>query len=166
VHDYDFQLASLTLGQAGEFPGEFPSDPSSGDVIPQCAPGEAIDFKTGRCVSGGLPPGFVAPGAVAIRPGNWDTSHKPFALYTLAPGDTYTGLAKTYLDNGSRWREIWDLNRAQHPNPDRIFAGQRINMPDEAKRIFQKKSGQAGGMLPWLIGGALLAAGAAYMASR
>ena len=152
-HHYDVHLDGLMLGDAGEGPA-----PSSGDVPENwdsCKPGEAIDFKTGKCVAGALPPGFVTPGAVAVRPGNWDLTKDP-AIYTIHAGDTYAGLAETYLGNGARYPEIWNLNRSQHPNPDRIIAGDRIKMPAEARDRFKRKTGQ-GGLPLWAIG---VAAGA------
>lgn len=163
---YDRDLVSLQLGQV---PGDLPPGMSGDPGGTVCAPGEALDMKTGACVSGGLPAGFVRPGEVPVRPGNWELDHKPHALYTLAPGDTYTGLAATYLGNGSRWRELWDLNRGLHPSPDVIYAGQRINMTDEAKNDLKKKTGQDGLFgIPYtyLVGGAAVGVALLWMSRR
>lgn len=78
-----------------------------------------------------LPPDFVAPGPTALHPERWDLDASP-CTYTMAYGDTYVGITKTYLDpSGVRWREVWRPNKAQHPNPD-MTQGGTIVMPEEA----------------------------------
>lgn len=81
------------------------------------------------------PPGFVAPGAVPVRPDNWDTEAQPHALYRVALGDTLVGLAATYLGDGGRWREIWNVQTDQvraSNTPDSLRVTQ-LRMPDEAR---------------------------------
>jgi nucleoid-associated protein YgaU len=46
------------------------------------------------------------PGPSDFRPGNWNFET---CTYTIASGDTLTGLARTYLGAPERWREIWDM---------------------------------------------------------
>lgn len=114
-------------------------------VTPDGRPG-FIDFD-GSCVPTGaqlpddpqlgpggqpLPPDFVAPGPTELHPDRWDLDSSP-CTYTVAYGDTYVGIAKSYLDpSGQRWREVWEPNRATHPNPDLIYPGDVIVMPKEA----------------------------------
>ena len=149
---YDYENEMLELG---ELPGEGPA-PSAGIVAPACPEGSSPHPDTPWvCIpqGGGLPAGFVAPGAVPVRPDNWNADAKPFARYRLASGDTYAGLAATYLGSNTRWREIWDLNRAKHPSADKIFAGEVISMPNEARDNFRKMSGKDDklkGILPYL----------------
>lgn len=129
------------------------------------------------------PPGFVAPGAVPVVPSAWKIDAQPYARYTLQWGDTYVGLSATYLGEGARWKEIWNLNRAQHPDPDTIYVTQVINMPEEARQKLRrwlkgKKKGKPGelpveptyeekvkGALPWILAAAVVAGGAYYLAS-
>jgi len=129
-----------------------------------------------------LPPGFVAPGAVDVRPANWDLEAEP-ATYVLAWGDTYVGLAATYLGDGARWKEIWNLNRDQHQDPDKIYVSQTVNMPDEAadkmRRWLKGNRKELPGSLPdeptitekarsaapWLVLGTLAAGGIYYAMS-
>lgn len=154
----------------------------------ECGPGLVWDEGITSCVpidpnAPQLPPGFVAPGAVDVRPANWDLDAEPHATYKLAWGDTYVGLSATYLGEGARWREIWDLNRALHPNPDQIGVAQVIDMPDEARdkmrRWLRGKRGGLPGELPkaeptaekikraapYLLVGALAAGAIYYVAS-
>lgn len=80
------------------------------------------------------PPGFVAPGAVPVVLAAWDLDATP-PRYQLQNGDTFVGLAATYLGDGGRWLELW---QAQTPNyrashtADAIFAGEIVNMTKEA----------------------------------
>jgi cytochrome P450 len=56
--------------------------------------------------------------------------------YELAFGDTLSGLAGTYLGGAHRWKEIWDVQPDQFRwtrDPDKLMAGEVLNMPDEAK---------------------------------
>lgn len=154
----DFQLEMLSagvnvqLGQADEPPpahGCVPPDvydELTETCVAPCPPGMMWDAAQGLCVEGVEPPrlpgDFVAPGAVKVRPNNWDLEGQPYATYKLAWGDTYVGLSATYLGDGARWREIWDLNRTITPNPDAIYVSQVINMPDEARDKLKR----------WLVG--------------
>jgi hypothetical protein len=75
------------------------------------------------------------PGAVPVRPGNWNLDAKPFATYKIASGDTFVGLAATYLGDGGRWKDIWQTgsNQQQFPSPDSITHTGPLDMPDEAR---------------------------------
>lgn len=177
MHLYDAELAGLSMGYAGAVmspatlgvtedprcpglpPGMVFSEFESSCVFPttlcpQDPDGTAYSYNldTDECEvflgSGGidLPPGFVAPGKVPVRCERWDGDQ-----YRLASGDTYVGLAKAYLGDGERWREIWDLNRALHPNPSVIGAGQVITMPADA----ESTKASACGELPPVIKKAL-----------
>lgn len=51
--------------------------------------------------------------------------------YTIKAGDNLWDIAKNHLGDGSRWQQIFDLNQSTlGNNPDLIFPGQHINMPD------------------------------------
>lgn len=84
------------------------------------------------------PPGFVGPGAVPVVVEAWDVDSDP-ARYQLQYGDTLAGLAATYLGDGTRWKEIWavqDPNFRATRSPDKLYASEWINMPDEARDNF------------------------------
>ena len=49
--------------------------------------------------------------------------------YTVKANDTLTKIAQKELGDGSRWREIFLLNRAIIQDPDRIFVGQVLALP-------------------------------------
>jgi len=52
-----------------------------------------------------------------------------FAQYTVASGDTLSGIAEKYYGNASRWTIIFEANRNQIQDPNRIFVGQVLRIP-------------------------------------
>lgn len=49
--------------------------------------------------------------------------------YTVVSGDCLWNIAKRYLGDGSRYTEIWDLNRDKIVNPNLIYPGQVLVLP-------------------------------------
>jgi len=49
--------------------------------------------------------------------------------HTVAKGDTLYSLARQYYGNQSKWKEVYEANRAQLPDPNRIRVGQRLLIP-------------------------------------
>jgi hypothetical protein len=49
--------------------------------------------------------------------------------YTVAKGDSLWAIAKKQLGNGSRWQEIYNLNKDKISNPNLIYPGQVFTMP-------------------------------------
>lgn len=49
--------------------------------------------------------------------------------YTVVKGDCLWKIAKKLLGDGSRWEEIFDLNRDQISNPNLIYPGQSLAIP-------------------------------------
>jgi len=49
--------------------------------------------------------------------------------YTVMRGDTLWAIARRFLGSGSRWPEIYALNRQTISNPNRIFPGQVVTLP-------------------------------------
>ncbi len=46
--------------------------------------------------------------------------------YTVVPGDNLTKIAKNW---GKNWKEIWDVNRAEVPDYNKIYPGQKLRIP-------------------------------------
>lgn len=95
------------------------------------------------------PPPAQNPSAADFRPGNWDFEK---CTYAIAFGDTFVGLAKTYLGDGTQWKVIWDAqpqewrfthdpNGGKGPKGDKIPVqlGEKLIMPkaacDRAKKM-------------------------------
>ena len=49
--------------------------------------------------------------------------------YTVQPGDTLSGIAKQQLGNASSYMKIFEANRDQLSDPDKIKPGQVLNIP-------------------------------------
>jgi len=73
-------------------------------------------------------PDEIFPGQVLTLPG--DPTGPPPVLYTVRRGDTLSAIAKRRLGDADRWREIFDLNRDVIEDPDEIFPGQVLVLPD------------------------------------
>jgi nucleoid-associated protein YgaU len=52
-----------------------------------------------------------------------------FAQYTVVGGDTLSGIAEKFYNNANRWPRIFEANRHQIQDPDRIFPGQVLRIP-------------------------------------
>jgi nucleoid-associated protein YgaU len=52
-----------------------------------------------------------------------------FAQYTVATGDTLSGIANEYYGDATRWPIIFEANRHQLQDPDHIFPGQVLRIP-------------------------------------
>lgn len=66
-----------------------------------------------------------AASATTVRAG------EPAAVsnYVVRSGDSLSGIAKVQLGDSSRWREIYELNKATITNPNVIKVGQSLVMP-------------------------------------
>lgn len=56
------------------------------------------------------------------------------ATYTVQSGDTLSKIAKDHLGNANAYMEIFNLNRDQLSDPDKIKPGQVLKLPEAAKR--------------------------------
>ncbi|HZF99470.1 MAG TPA: LysM peptidoglycan-binding domain-containing protein [Chitinophagales bacterium] len=51
--------------------------------------------------------------------------------YTIKGGDTLSKIAKQYYGNANEWRRIYEANKSTISDPDKIFPGQKIIIPDK-----------------------------------
>lgn len=68
----------------------------------------------------------VADISVSPQPAAVGTSG---ATYTVQPGDTLSGIAKKHLGDGNAYMKIFEANRDQLSDPDKIKPGQVLKMP-------------------------------------
>lgn len=52
-----------------------------------------------------------------------------YGFYTIQSGDTLSKLAKGHLGDAKRYMEIFNLNKDKLKDPDKIMAGQTIQLP-------------------------------------
>jgi len=55
----------------------------------------------------------------------------PEVTYTVAKGDTLSKIAKDHYGKASRWPLVFEANRDQLDDPDRIKPGQVLRIPPE-----------------------------------
>jgi nucleoid-associated protein YgaU len=55
--------------------------------------------------------------------------YRGFAQYTVVSGDSLSSIATQYYGNASKWTIIFEANRNQIQDPDRIYAGQVLRIP-------------------------------------
>ncbi len=72
----------------------------------------------------------VTGGAVA-KAGTPAVAAAPSAArtYTVKPGDTLSGIAKAHLGSAGAYMKIFDLNKDQLTDPDKIKPGQVLRLP-------------------------------------
>lgn len=52
-----------------------------------------------------------------------------FAVYTVAAGDTLSAIAARWYGDATQWPRIYEANRHQIANPNLIFVGQLLRVP-------------------------------------
>ncbi len=50
-------------------------------------------------------------------------------IYTVAAGDSLSRIARHFYGDGNAWKQIFDANRDQLTDPDRIKPGQMLKIP-------------------------------------
>jgi LysM repeat protein len=58
----------------------------------------------------------------------------PAGMYRVKSSDTLSTIAQRELGSASRWRELYELNRQQIDNPDRLRAGTLLRLPSARPR--------------------------------
>ncbi len=61
-----------------------------------------------------------------VGPKTWDA----LGVYVVRSGDTLSGIAREHLGDEGRWSEIFDVNRELISDPDQIFPGQVLTLPE------------------------------------
>jgi nucleoid-associated protein YgaU len=56
------------------------------------------------------------------------------STYTVKSGDTLSKIAKDHLGDANAYREIFEMNRDQLSDPDKIRPGQVLKMPAHARQ--------------------------------
>ena len=82
--------------------------------------GDASNMSTAS-VEGEYVPRYVKP-AEDVSP----TSGADYVTHVVGPGDTFYGLARTYLGDGNRWRDVAAINPAVDRDDLRLGAVVRI----------------------------------------
>ena len=71
----------------------------------------------------------VAAGPAVPPAGSKATPAGGERFHEVAKGDTLTALAKKYYGNANQYTKIFDANKDQLKDPDKIKVGQRLRIP-------------------------------------
>lgn len=75
-------------------------------------------------------PAPAQPATATVQPAPRPTESAPKnSNYTVKSGDCLWNIAKKQLGDGSRWKEIYDLNKDKIKNPNLIYPNQSLTMP-------------------------------------
>ena len=109
---------SLSLASSGEKKADFSNVKGNVDTVPGTGGGGAgkPDFSNVVGKVDGVPDGGGA--------GAGEQS------YTVQKGDTLSHIAQKHYGKASKWHAIFDANRDQLNDPDKIFPGQVLKLPD------------------------------------
>lgn len=71
----------------------------------------------------------TTPTATVEQPQRETTQAPKQSTYTVKSGDCLWNIAKKYLGDGSRYNEIYNLNKDKITSPNLIYAGQVLTLP-------------------------------------
>jgi nucleoid-associated protein YgaU len=57
------------------------------------------------------------------------TSSDVYGYYTVTSGDTLSGISKKFLGSANRYMDIFNVNKDQLSDPDKIKVGQKLVIP-------------------------------------
>lgn len=70
------------------------------------------------------------PATATVEPPQREISNAPKnSSYTVKSGDCLWNIAKKQLGDGSRWKEIYELNKDKIKNPNLIYPDQSLTLP-------------------------------------
>jgi nucleoid-associated protein YgaU len=77
-------------------------------------------------------PGDKKPDFSDVQSGGSSTapsSAPATTTYTVVAGDSLSKIAKAHYGDANQWRRIWDANKDLIKNPDLIYPGQVLKIP-------------------------------------
>lgn len=125
------ELAHQFVGAAGS--GEL-GGPYAFELVLAAAPTTTrgtVEFSA----TASSPPEQVVPVVFgsAVMPGYFT-----YTKYRVEPGDTLFAIAEAQYRRGDEWPFIFEANRHQITDPNRIFPGQILNVPHSTTTIFHR----------------------------
>jgi nucleoid-associated protein YgaU len=72
----------------------------------------------------------VAPGSTQAGAGGMGGAASSAKTYTVKAGDTLSKIAKEHLGDANSYMEIFNANKDQLSDPDKIKPGQVLKMPE------------------------------------
>lgn len=96
--------------------------PKESTPAPAAGPAAGRPTETPREPSRTTPPAAPATGT--------GTPTAARAVYVVEQGDSLISIARNVLGDGTRWREIYELNKSKIPNPDILYVGLKLQLPE------------------------------------
>ncbi|HZH42850.1 MAG TPA: LysM peptidoglycan-binding domain-containing protein [Lysobacter sp.] len=70
------------------------------------------------------------PGFEDLQSDARSTERASARTYVVRSGDTLSEIAERFYGRASRWRALFEANRDRIDDPDRIFPGQELRIPE------------------------------------
>ena len=114
---------SITVGGTGTW-ANFNFTISAGGIAP--TPQGTLELFTLSAMDGSEQGTIVIP--ITFGP-NLLSPYHGFSQHEVVSGDTLSGLAQTWYGNAALWPRIYEANRNQITDPNLIFVGQVLRIP-------------------------------------
>lgn len=118
-----FLTCACSAARVQEIPEEPLATDSTGTIESSWedpAPVDSVDWTAAERATTSSPPVVPASSAPTALPGR---------THTLRKGETLMGLARQYYGNASGWRTILEANRDKIQDPNKIYVGQVLVIP-------------------------------------
>ena len=76
----------------------------------------------------------ASPQSSAAAPSTQPTAAAPTLSYTVQSGDTLSAIAKKFLGSANEYMDIFNANRDQLTDPDKIKPGQVLKIPQHSHK--------------------------------
>lgn len=115
---------------AGEPPISLGMAPGETISYDETAGGGYSDAAVGVSTPGSSynPPATSGYDSTTYTPADPATSGRP-ATYTVAKNDTLFSIARKFYNDQTKWRAIYEANRDQLSDPNKVKAGQTLRLP-------------------------------------
>ena len=87
------------------------------------------DFSNVQSGATTTAPAQSKPDFSNVKSGVVSTAPAETQTYTVVAGDNLSKIAKRFFGNANRWHDIFEANRDQISDPDKIRVGQVLKLP-------------------------------------
>jgi nucleoid-associated protein YgaU len=105
------------------------SDAAFGNYDPYAMPASETSYEPIPAM-----PSYSTPATTTTVADSWETSASSTGMgggrqHTVVQKDTLYSLARQYYGDHTKWRQIYEANRTQISDPNKIRVGQRLLIP-------------------------------------
>jgi LysM repeat protein len=119
------QLASMTTEPGGQ---------ASSSVLPNAeTPTSTTTYPGWPMVTQGTTPVKTSTPAPTVKTQPPQAKPPSYPTYTVSSGQSLWGISSLTLGSGSKWQEIYNLNKSEISNPNLIYPGEKLRLPPGAK---------------------------------